>query len=70
MPTTVQLFSLQANRRALQSRERLLPYIYTMHRQLFDVGVGIIQPMFVAPKLVLGLVPRLRTWVPRLKCQG
>ena len=35
-----------ANRRALQGRERLLPYIYTMHRQLFDVGAGIVQPLY------------------------
>jgi hypothetical protein len=35
-----------ANRRALQAREKLLPYIYTMHRQLFDTGVGIMQPMY------------------------
>ena len=37
---------VEANRRALQSRERLLPYIYTAHRSLFDSGVGIIQPLY------------------------
>lgn len=37
---------VDANRRALQGREKLLPYIYTMHRQLFDTGVGILQPMY------------------------
>jgi hypothetical protein len=36
----------EANRRALQMRERLLPYIYTAHRQLFDTGVGIMQPLY------------------------
>ena len=36
----------EANRRALQMRERLLPYIYTMHRSLFDTGVGIMQPLY------------------------
>ena len=37
---------VDANRRALQGRERLLPYIYNHHRHLFDAGVGIIQPMY------------------------
>ena len=37
---------VEANRRALQGRERLLPYIYNAHRSLFDVGAGIIQPMY------------------------
>lgn len=37
---------MEANRRALQSREKLLPYIYTAHRALFDVGVGILQPLY------------------------
>jgi hypothetical protein len=36
----------EANRRALQMRERLLPYIYTSHRSLFDNGVGIVQPLY------------------------
>jgi len=37
---------VEANRRALQMRERLLPYIYTSHRSLFDNGVGIVQPLY------------------------
>jgi len=36
----------EANRRTLQWRTRLIPYIYTMHRQLFDTGVGILQPLY------------------------
>jgi hypothetical protein len=41
-----------ANRRALQSRERLLPYIYTAHRSLFDTGLGLIRPLYYDyPKL-------------------
>ena len=31
---------MEANRRALQSREKLLPYIYTAHRALFDAVRG------------------------------
>ena len=42
----------EANRRALQVRERLLPYIYTAHRALFDTGVGLLRPMYYEhPKL-------------------
>eukprot|EP01044_Picomonas_judraskeda_P031929 COSAG03_NODE_12131_length_560_cov_0.579176_2_plen_133_part_01 len=37
---------VEANRRALQGREKLLPYIYNHHRELFDRGVGIIQPLY------------------------
>jgi len=41
-----------ANRRALQHRERLLPYIYSAHRSLYDSGVGILQPLYYHyPKL-------------------
>ena len=36
----------EANRRALHARERLIPYIYTAHRALFDYGVGLLQPMY------------------------
>ena len=36
----------EANRRALQGRERLIPYIYTAHRALYDSGVGLLQPMY------------------------
>jgi len=36
----------EANRRALQWRARLVPYIYTAHRQLFDTGVGLMQPLY------------------------
>ena len=34
------------------SRERLLPYIYTAHRALYDSGVGVLQPLYYQhPKL-------------------
>ena len=43
---------VEANRGALLAREELLPYIYTAHRSLFDVGVGIMQPLYYQyPKL-------------------
>ena len=40
-----QLYFL-ANRRVLQDRVRLIPYIYTATRQAFDTGVSLLRPMY------------------------
>jgi alpha-glucosidase len=45
-PWNVGPLFFEANRFALRSRERLIPYIYNYHRSAFMTGVGLMQPMY------------------------
>lgn len=36
----------EAMRDAMQTRDAMLPYVYTMARQSFDTGLGALRPMY------------------------